>query len=54
MAISEYRVQERFPAVQKLAIHTEGQHQVIFKEEKALQALEEVKDTTLMAYFKLN
>ena len=52
--MSEYRVQERFPAVQKLAIHTEGQHQVIFKEGKALKALEEVKDTTLMAYFKLN
>ena len=52
--MSEYRVQERFPAVQKLAIHTEGQHQVIFKEGHALQALEGVKDTTLMAYFKLN
>ena len=52
--MSKYRVQERFPAVQKLAIHTEGQHQVIFKEGQALQALEGVKDTTLMAYFKLN
>ena len=52
--LSEFRVQERFPAVQKLAIHTEGQHQVIFKEGQALQALEGVKDTTLMAYFKLN
>ena len=52
--MSEYRVQERFPAVQKLAIHTEGQHQVIFKEGHALKALESVKDTTLMAYFKLN
>ena len=52
--ISEYRVQERFPAVQKLAIHTEGQHQVIFKEGFASKALEEVKDTTLMAFFKLN
>ena len=52
--MSEYRVQERFPAVQKLAIHVEGQHQVIFREGQALQALEGVKDTTLMAYFKLN
>ena len=52
--ISEYRVQERFPAVQKLAIHTEGQHQVIFREGLASKALEEVKDTTLMAFFKLN
>ena len=52
--ISEYRVQERFPAVQKLAIHTDGQHQVIFKEGHALEAMESAKDTTLMAYFKLN
>ena len=52
--ISEYRIQERFPAVQKLAIHTEGQNHVIFREGQALKAIEEVKDTTLMAYFKLN
>ena len=52
--ISQYRIQERFPAVQKLAIHTEGQHTVIFKEGMAAQAMEEVKDTTLMAFFKLN
>ena len=52
--MSQYRIQERFPAVQKLAIHTEGQHTVIFKEGKAAQALEEVKDSTLMAFFKLN
>ena len=52
--MSQYRIQERFPAVQKLAIHTEGQHTVIFKEGEAAQALEEVKDSTLMAFFKLN
>ena len=52
--MSQYRIQERLPAVQKLAIHTEGQHTVIFKECKAVQALEEVKDSTLMAFFKLN
>ena len=52
--MSQYRIQERFPAVQKLAIHTEGQHTVIFREGKAAQAIEEVKDSTLMAFFKLN
>ena len=45
-----FKVQDRFPAVQQLAIHEEGQQSVIFKEGEALNALESVKDTTLMAF----
>ena len=49
-----FKAQDRFPAVQQLAIHEEGQQSVIFKEGEALNALESVKDTTLMAFFKFN
>ena len=49
-----YKVQDRYPAVQQLAIHEEGQQSVIFKEGEAKKALETVKDTTLLAFFKFN
>ena len=49
-----YKVQDRFPAVQQLAIHEEDQQNIIFKEGQAMEALENVKDTTLMAFFKFN
>ena len=52
--IQGYKVQEREPAVMKLAIHVEDQHSVCFQEGRAEQALETVKPTTLMAYFDLN
>ena len=38
----------------QLAIHEEGQQTVIFREGEALEALENVKDTTLIAFFKFN
>ena len=37
-----------------LAIHEEGQHTVVFREGEAQQALANVKDTTLLAFFKFN
>ena len=49
-----YKVQDRYPAVMHLAIHEEGQHTVVFREGEAQQALENVKDTTLLAFFKFN
>jgi hypothetical protein len=52
--IQGYKVQERDPAVMKLAIHTEEQQNICFREGQAEQALENAKPTTLMAYFQLN
>ena len=52
--IQGYKVQDRDPAVMKLAIHTEDQQTVCFRDGKAEKALENSKSTTLMAYFELN
>ena len=52
--IMEYQIQDRFPAVMSLAIHLDGQQNVIFRDGHAEEALEKAKDTTLTAYFKLN
>ena len=49
-----FKVQDRFPAVQQLAIHEEDQQNIVFREGEAMDALEKVKDTTLMAFFKFN
>ena len=49
-----FKVQDRFPAVQQLAIHEEDQQSIVFREGEAMDALESVKDTTLMAFFKFN
>jgi hypothetical protein len=49
-----FKVQDRFPAVQQLAIHEEDQQNIVFREGEAMNALESVKDTTLMAFFKFN
>ena len=49
-----FKVQDRFPAVQQLAIHEENQQNIVFREGEAMDALENVKDTTLMAFFKFN
>ena len=43
-----YKVQDRFPVVQQLAIHEEDQQNIIFKEGLATEALENVKDTTFV------
>ena len=50
----EYPIQDRFPAVMNLAIHLDGQQNVVFRDGHAEEALEKVRDTTLTAYFKLN
>ena len=50
----EYPIQDRFPAVMSLAIHLDGQQNVVFRDGHAEEAMERVKDTTLTAYFKLN
>ena len=50
----EYKIQDRFPAVTSLAIHTEGQQNIVFREGQAKEALAAAKDTTLLAFFKLN
>ena len=49
-----YKVQDRFPAVMQLAVHEEGQQTVIFREGEAQQAVENVQDTTLLAFFRFN
>ena len=49
-----FKVQDRYPAVQQLAIHEEGQQNIVFREGEAKNALENVKDTTLLAFFKFN
>ena len=50
----EYKIQDRFPAVMSLAIHTEGQQNIIFREGKAQEALAAAKDTSLQGFYKLN
>lgn len=50
----EYKVQNRFPALINLAIHTEGQQNVVFREGHAQEALTAAKDTTLLGFFKLS
>ena len=52
--IMEYQIQDRFPSVMSLAIHLDGQQNIVFRDGKAEEALENVKDTTLTAFFKLN
>ena len=52
--IMEYSIQDRFPAVMSLAIHLDGQQNIVFRDGKAEEALEKMKDTTLTAYFRLN
>lgn len=50
----EYKVQDRFPAVINLAIHTEGQQNIVFREGHAQEALAAAKPTTLLGFFNLN
>ena len=52
--IFHYPLHNRSPAIQRLSVHLEGQHQVIFREGHAAEALSNAKDTTLMAWFKTN
>ena len=49
-----YKVQDRFPAVYQLAIHLEGQQNVVFREGEEIAAVENKKETTLTAFFKFN
>lgn len=50
----EYKVQDRFPEVVNLAIHTEGQQNIVFRASCAWPSLAAAKDTTLLGFFKLN
>ena len=52
--ICGFKVQDRFPAVYQLAIHLEGQQNVVFKEGEEVSAVEKGKETTLTAFFKFN
>ena len=49
-----YKVQDRFPAVYQLAIHLEGQQNVVFRQGEEVSAVERQKETTLTAFFKFN
>ncbi len=52
--IFHYSLQDKSPAIQRLPVHLEGQHLVIFPEGGAAESLENAKDTALMAWFKTN
>lgn len=52
--IFHYDLHDRSPAVQRLAVHLPGQHNVVYKEGKAEEALQNFKDTTLTSWFKAN
>ena len=52
--LCKFPIQERFPAVYRLAIHDDGQQNILFKEGKAEEALADSKMTTLLAWFETN
>ena len=52
--IFHYELHDRSPAVQRLAVHLPNQQTVVYKEGKAEEALDEMKKTTLLAWFKIN
>ena len=47
-------IQDRHPAVTRLAIHDEGQQNVMFREGQEVEAVEKQVNTTLMAFFDTN
>ena len=52
--IFHYELHDRSPAVQRLAVHLPEQQTVTYKEGKAVEALQNVKNTTLTAWFNIN
>lgn len=44
----------RTPAIQRLALHLPNQHTIVYSEERAEQALNKSKNTTLTAWFVAN
>ena len=52
--IFHYELHDRSPAVQRLAVHLQGQQTVIYNEGKAEEALDKIKNTTLSAWFEIN
>ena len=50
----DFSLQIQNPAVQALRVHLEDQQQVLFVDGSELQDLENVKETELTAFFKLN
>ena len=44
----------RFPPVLKLQLHLENEQNVVFEDDKAMEALEKNARTMLTAYFELN
>lgn len=51
---TEYKIQDRFPALFNPAIPIHSQHNIVFREGHALEALARAKDTILQGFFKLN
>ena len=47
-------MQDRFPPIQRLALHLENQQSVTYREGHAEEAVQRLKDTTLTAWFKEN
>ena len=52
--IFKFPIQDRHPAVTRLAIHDEGQQNVMFREGQEVEAVEKQVNTTLMAFFVTN
>ena len=52
--ISGNDVHGREPSVQRLAVHEENMHTVYFQENNVAEAITNPKNTTLLAWFKLN
>ena len=52
--VSGYDVHGREPSIQTLAIHEENLQSVYFQENDIVEAISNSKNTTLLAWFKLN
>ena len=52
--ICGFDVQGRDPSIQRLAVHEENLQMVTFDEENPQEAICDPKNTTLLAWFKLN
>ena len=52
--IMGFKMCHRFPPVLKLQLHLENEQNVVFEDDKAMEALEKNARTMLTAYFELN
>ena len=52
--ILQFDLQDRYPAIQRLALHLPNKQSVTYREGQAEEAVRNIKDTTLTAWFKEN